>query len=211
MFRPIRSHPYLSAVVGSGVVVGLAWLAFGYFGVHTLFVDDVVSEAAPVFEATTPPPAESPSTVLSNAPSPVPAAEITPTRSAESPPDPDAEPEPNDEPTEQDIVVEFEGSFMGESRYSTEGRAVVLGNGTGQRFLRFEDFETNNGPDLNVYLVDSSAGGVSDFVDLGDLKGNIGDQNYEIPPEVDLASYDRVVIWCVRFGVGFGSASLEMV
>lgn len=185
-------------------------MAFGYFGVHTLFVDDVVSEAAPVFESATPPPVESPSPV----PSPAPAGETAPDRPVEarptSDPEPEPEPEPKDERTEQDIVVELEGSFMGESRYSTEGRAVVLGNGTGQRFLRFEDFETNNGPDLNVYLVNSSDDGVSDFVDLGDLKGNIGDQNYEIPPEVDLANYDRVVIWCVRFGVGFGSASLEM-
>ena len=48
----------------------------------------------------------------------------------------------------------------------------------------------------------------SDFIDLGDLTGNIGEQNYEIPAGVDLARYSEVSIWCVRFGAGFGSADL---
>ena len=56
-----------------------------------------------------------------------------------------------------------------------------------------------------VYLFDDETG---DFVDLGDLKGNIGDQNYELPADLDLDRYDFVDIWCVRFGVSFGSASL---
>jgi hypothetical protein len=47
-----------------------------------------------------------------------------------------------------------------------------------------------------------------DFVSLGDLKGNIGDQNYEIPTDVDLEEFSTVEIWCERFGVGFGSATL---
>jgi hypothetical protein len=60
-----------------------------------------------------------------------------------------------------------------------------------------------------VYLVNSSTGDVSDVVDLGDLRGNIGSQNYEIPAEVDLSVYDTVMIWCVRFSTGFGQATLE--
>lgn len=204
----IHTHPYrLAATVGL-VVAGLAWVAFGYFGVHTLFVDDVVSEAAPVFD-TAPEPAD-PEPLASEpagpAPSPTtdappvvePDATVPPTTTPATP-----EPEPRAE-----IVTEYEGAFMDESRYSTSGRAVVLGNGTAQRFLRFEEFATDNGPDLNVYLVNSSTGDVSDYIDLGDLKGNIGEQNYEIPAGVDLDVYDRVVVWCVRFGVGFGSASL---
>ena len=47
-----------------------------------------------------------------------------------------------------------------------------------------------------------------DFVDLGELRGNIGDQNYEIPPDVDLSVYDTVVVWCVRFSTGFTAADL---
>ncbi|MYJ29837.1 MAG: DM13 domain-containing protein, partial [Acidimicrobiaceae bacterium] len=86
-------------------------------------------------------------------------------------------------------------------------------DGSGQRFLRFEDFRTDNGPDLNVYLSaappDAAAGDFDDdFVDLGDLKGNVGSQNYEIPAGLDLDHYSTVAIWCVRFGVVFGAAEL---
>ena len=59
-------------------------------------------------------------------------------------------PEPA-EPAEPQIVVEAAGSFIDRS-HPTEGDAMVLGDGSGQRFLRFEDFRTDNGPDLNVYL-----------------------------------------------------------
>jgi hypothetical protein len=60
---------------------------------------------------------------------------------------------------------------------------------------------------LYVYLAtDKSA---SDFVDLGVLKANIGNQNYEIPEGTDLAKYKTVVIWCKAFSVLFGSADLR--
>jgi hypothetical protein len=107
-----------------------------------------------------------------------------------------------------EIVTEYVGAFVGRD-HPTSGNAVVLGDGTGQRFVRFEEFETDNGPDLNVYLVNSSAGGVSDFVDLGNLKGNVGDQNYEIPVDTNLDVYDTVLIWCVRFSSPFGEATLS--
>jgi len=48
-----------------------------------------------------------------------------------------------------------------------------------------------------------------DFIDLGDLKGNIGAQNYELPEGIDLGEYDTIVIWCVRFGVAFNAANLS--
>ena len=110
------------------------------------------------------------------------------------------------------IIVEAAGSFIDRS-HPTEGSARVLGDGSGQRFLRFEDFRTDNGPDLNVYLSaappDAPAGDFDDdFVDLGDLKGNVGSQNYEIPAGLDLDRYSTVAIWCVRFGVVFGAAEL---
>lgn len=106
-----------------------------------------------------------------------------------------------------------EGAFIGRS-HPGEGRAVVLTDGSQERFLRFEDFRTDNGPDLNVYLSTGPADGASgslddDFIDLGDLRGNVGPQNYAIPEEVDLNRYDTVVVWCVRFGVAFTAADLE--
>ena len=116
------------------------------------------------------------------------------------------------ESAEPQIIVEASGSFIDRS-HPTEGSARVLGDGSGRRFLRLEDFRTDNGPDLNVYLSaappDAPAGDFDDdFVDLGDLKGNVGSQNYEIPAGLDLDRYSTVAIWCVRFGVVFGAADL---
>ncbi|MCE2511226.1 MAG: DM13 domain-containing protein [Acidimicrobiia bacterium] len=116
------------------------------------------------------------------------------------------------QPAEPQIIVEASGSFIDRS-HPTEGSALVLGDGSGQRFLRFEDFRTDNGPDLNVYLSAAPPGAPAgefdnDFVDLGDLKGNVGSQNYEIPVGLDLDHYSTVAIWCVRFGVVFGVAEL---
>ena len=124
-----------------------------------------------------------------------------------------AEPEATQpESAEPQIIVEAAGSFVSRS-HPTEGSARVLGDGSGLRFLRLEDFRTDNGPDLNVYLSaappDAPAGAFDDdFVDLGDLKGNVGSQNYEIPAGLDLDRYSTVAIWCVRFGVVFGAADL---
>lgn len=110
------------------------------------------------------------------------------------------------------VRVEASGEFISRS-HPTHGQVEVLGDGTGQRFLRFEDFRTDNGPDLNVYLSaappDAPVGQFTDvYVDLGDLKGNVGSQNYEIPRDLDLDVYSTVVIWCVRFSVIFGAAPL---
>ena len=116
------------------------------------------------------------------------------------------------ESAEPQIIVEAAGSFIDRS-HPTEGSARVLGDGSGLRFLRLEDFRTDNGPDLNVYLSAAPPGAPAgafddDFVDLGDLKGNVGSQNYEIPAGLDLDRYSTVAIWCVRFGVVFGAADL---
>lgn len=225
MISLIRTHPVRFGAGAVAVLAGLAWVAFGYFGVHLLFVDDVVDEAAPVFDTEIVDAAALPPVVPDEAavaPAPVepdrsgeptgeadqPAEEAADQPAGHSAEEPPAPPDPVAPTTPApEITVELTGTFVGNA-HPTAGRAVVLGNGTGQRFLRFEEFETDNGPDLNVYLVDSSTGDVSDHVDLGDLKGNIGDQNYEIPADVDLEVYDQVVIWCVRFGVGFGRADL---
>ena len=77
--------------------------------------------------------------------------------------------------------------------------------------MRFEGFRTSNGPLLRVYLSAARAdgrGGAFDerFVDLGGLKGNVGDQNYLVPRRVRLRLYRSVVVWCKRFGVPFAAA-----
>ncbi len=96
--------------------------------------------------------------------------------------------------------------------HATQGRARVIEVG-GRRYVRFEAFRTSNGPLLKVYLsaaTPEGPGGAFDdqFVDLGGLKGNIGDQNYPIPRGVQLGAYRSVVVWCKRFGVPFAAARI---
>jgi Electron transfer DM13 len=100
--------------------------------------------------------------------------------------------------------------------HTTRGQALVLETAGGRRFLRFEGFETSNGPDLVVYLSAKEPAGPDDwhgydqdFVDLGVLKGNVGSQNYEIPKSTDLDRYSTAVVWCRRFTVGFAAAVLS--
>lgn len=105
------------------------------------------------------------------------------------------------------------GAFHG-VHHDTKGAANILQLPDGKRVLRLSAFETSNGPDVRVYLVAASDATDNDtvttagFVELGALKGNVGDQNYEIPLTVDLKKYRTVTIWCRRFGVNFGSAPL---
>ena len=198
------------------VVGGLAWVAFGYFAVQKLFTDDTVSEAVPSFDApvATPPSTAAP-TVLVETTLPPSDTAAAPTAAPTTVPHttvplttvPPTTVPPTTVAAEPVIVTEYRGSFVSRE-HDTAGQAIVLGDGSAQRFLRFEQFATSNGPDLNVYLVNSSTGDVSDFVDLGNLKGNIGDQNYEIPAGTDLAVYDTVIVWCVRFSANFGDAIL---
>jgi hypothetical protein len=98
--------------------------------------------------------------------------------------------------------------------HETHGAATVQDLGSGHRVLRLSDFATSNGPDVRVYLVaapdasDNETVTKAGFVELGALKGNEGDQNYDIPANVDLDKYRAVTIWCRRFSVNFATAPL---
>lgn len=99
--------------------------------------------------------------------------------------------------------------------HETKGLATIYKLADGKQTLRLTEFETSNGPDVHVYLTGAEVEKGSDavkaagFVDLGSMKGNKGDQNYEIPADVDLTKYKNVSIWCARFSVNFGSARLS--
>lgn len=109
-----------------------------------------------------------------------------------------------------DLTTTAQGDFAGLA-HDVQGEAMVLETKDGELFLRFEDFEVENGPDLRVYLSAAGEGGDygADFVDLGGLKGNIGDQNYSIPESTDVTKYRSAVIWCRRFSVAFAVADLK--
>ena len=98
--------------------------------------------------------------------------------------------------------------------HETKGVATIYKLADGKQTLRLTEFETSNGPDVHVYLTAAEVAKGSDavkaagFVDLGSMKGNKGDQNYDVPADVDLTKYKTVTIWYARFGVNFGLAPL---
>lgn len=106
------------------------------------------------------------------------------------------------------------GEFAGFTGKRGSGTALLLAMEDGSHVLRFEGLDTDNGPDLRVYLSAAPADGDEaahddDFVDLGDLTANRGDQNYAVPADVDVSRYRSAVVWCRRFSVGFAAAPLE--
>lgn len=110
-------------------------------------------------------------------------------------------------------VLLASGTFHGVAHASV-GRAAIYRLPGGTRVLRFTGFETSNGPDVQIYLgvapdaSDNDTVTKAGFYNLGAMKGNVGDQNYDIPADLDLAKYNSVTIWCRRFGVNFGTAPL---
>jgi hypothetical protein len=97
--------------------------------------------------------------------------------------------------------------------HPTSGSALVVEREDGSRILRFEDLVTDNGPDLRVVLSTApvGSGDYGNLIELGALKGNLGNQNYEIPADVDLSSIRSVVIWCERFSSPFGEAPVDVM
>src|ERR1044071_4166816 len=106
------------------------------------------------------------------------------------------------------------GGFHGVA-HETKGVATVYQTADGRKTLRLSDFQTSNGPDVQVYLGaapdadDNETVTRAGFLHVGALKGNVGDQNYELPDDVDLSKYKSVTIWCRRFGVNFATAPLR--
>ena len=109
-----------------------------------------------------------------------------------------------------------EGSFISHE-HSTTGTVRIIQQPDGTRVLALESLDTSNGPDVHVWLsaadvVEGPGGwftaGSADYVDLGLIKGNQGNQVYEISDDVDLSKYKSVDLWCVQFSVSFGAAQL---
>jgi Electron transfer DM13 len=165
-------------LVAAAVLVVLGAVTLIWFQPQKLFYDSTVDEAIPSVSATAEP------TTSDETASPAPAVPVELAR----------------------------GTFISRE-HETTGTARILRLADGQRILRLEGFETSNGPALFVYLSQNPADGEDglfddDYLDLGPLKGNIGDQNYVIPAEVDPLGYTSVVVWCDRFSVSFGAADI---
>lgn len=185
--RPPHGRRRWPWVAGAVLVVVVA-AGLVWFQPWKAFVDERVDEAVPTVPTTEP--------------------TTEPTEGTGGEPAAADEPPSATEPT-----VLRRGDFVSLD-HTTSGAAQVLELSDGSRFLRLEDLDTSNGPDLFVYLTTNPAGGDEgafddDFVNLGRLEGNLGSQNYEVPAEVDLDRYTSVVIWCDRFNSAFGAADLR--
>ena len=114
----------------------------------------------------------------------------------------------------EDLVL-ARGDFES-AEHDTSGRAVLLALADGRRFVRLEGLNTSDGPDLHLWLTDQPSGGGwhsyddGRHVELGGLKANHGNQNYQIPAGTDLTGLRSVVVWCDRFDVAFGSAPIAL-
>jgi Electron transfer DM13 len=179
--------------------VALAGTLLWWFQPWLLIVDSKVAEPLPV---------------VSSSLSPSPSASIGPSMAASAKPSNTSAPEVEDAPVAPKNLVS--GSFISHE-HQTTGTVRILELADGSRALRLENFDTSNGPDLEVWLSDAAviegqAGWFladdGDYVSLGKLKGNKGNQNYVIPPDLDLSRFSSISIWCVRFSVSFGAAEL---
>jgi hypothetical protein len=174
-------------VVGTAVATLLLYLAFAVFGVQTLFYDEVVNE------------------------------EFAVSLSAEDQlPDADVGSATSEGATESASVpvrVSF-GEFHAVAHPGT-GDAIVYRLKDGSHVLRLENLDIFNGPALYVYAVGADDANDSDtvldagFLNLGPLKGNQGNQTYELPADFDPAQYRAISVWCERFSVNFATAPLR--
>ncbi len=106
---------------------------------------------------------------------------------------------------EDQISVIKNGNFVGLAGHQAMGLAKIIKVGD-STFLRFEDFEVTNGPDLRVYLTPD--GDVKNGIHLEKLKGSKGNQNYELK-DINVEQYNSIIIYCQPFGVYFGEAKLN--
>jgi hypothetical protein len=191
MARPSRRT--LIVAVAALAVAGLA-VGLPLFQPWQVFTDTVVDESLPGAAPTSAPPTTDPTPSMATSSAP------PPTVSASGP------------------VTLARGTFI-THEHDTTGSVAVVRLPDGSRILRIEGLDTSDGPDLEVWLSDAEVvegtkgWRVFDdghYVDLGDLKGNKGNQNYVIPADVDLGTFRSVSIWCDRFNVSFGAAALMM-
>jgi hypothetical protein len=200
-----RSRRRLLAGVGVAAVVALV-VGLVVFQPWKLVVDEVVEEALP---AATAPASAAPASTAPSTSAPG-AASAPPSRSASG----TASPSPA-----STARVIARGELVSHE-HATTGTVVVLALPDGRRVLRLQDLRTSNGPDVKVWLSDAPVLRGSDgwrvfddgaYADLGSLKGNVGNQNYAIPASVDLAALPSLSLWCDRFDVSFGAATLTPV
>ncbi|MEM8815714.1 MAG: DM13 domain-containing protein [Pseudomonadota bacterium] len=193
------------------VIAAVAALAIGWFLVSPLFIDRTVDEAFTYMEADG---SVNVDAVMSMPEGERNAAMNEIMQSAAAAPEQQA----SDDMPDQLPQVLATGQFRdADAVHKGSGDATLYELADGRHLIRFEDFRTTNGPDLVVYLArhasPTTADDVTDggYISLGKLKGNVGNQNYVVPANIDTAEYKSVVVWCELFGVLFSPAPLMPV
>ena len=108
---------------------------------------------------------------------------------------------------EENQTILFSSEFSDADNFHKTSGQVKIYQIDDKQLLRLEDFKTTNGPDLKVYVAEDIK--AKNFISLGDLKGNIGNQNYEINEKINYQEHNYVLIWCEDFSTLFGYAKLE--
>ena len=220
---------HLRILIPAGAVVVIAGAALAWWLISPLFIDNVVDEAFPFEMPSEGEMADMTDDEMSDLraefneamPSEATLADLSMEdreavqekvmTAAAMMPDESME-EPMPDPAEP--VAILTGSFMDADRFHQgSGDAKVFRLPDGRTILRFENFNVTNGPALSVLLSSNPTpaldGDLGDYVDLGPLKGNIGNQNYEIMDSINVDDYKSVIIYCVPFHVIFSTATLE--
>lgn len=104
------------------------------------------------------------------------------------------------------LRAEAMAPVMGTIGHPATGTVRIIETDEGP-VIRYENFETINGPQLNLYLAkDLDA---NEYIDLGPVRGTSGNINYVVPEDVNLSEYRYVMYWCVPFSILFNYADLQ--
>lgn len=209
----LKTWPARLTMAGT-LLVGIAIGAAGWILISPLFIDQVVDEGFPSAAVSGP----------ATLPTPGELAEMTAAQrearrdevitNARAMPDKDmAEPMPS-VGTGGPVALAAGPFADADLVHRGQGMATIYQLEDGSRVLRFSDFRVTNGPDLRVVVSTHPNPESSDqvhqgFLDLGTLKGNVGNQNYQLPAQMDGDQFRSVIIYCRAFGVIFAVAPLN--
>ncbi len=194
-----------SLLLGSGAVVIVVGAVAAWVLISPLFIDEVVDEqfpGVPSPQALSEMPDDKKAAMADEV---LEAARAMPDKAMDDPRDAMTGP-----------VIVSSGAFRdADALHKGSGDAGVYRLADGQHVVRLENLDVTNGPDLHLFFVrhpgpvESSDVTEDNYVDLGALKGNIGNQNYMVPAGLDVSDFGSVVVWCKAFGVLFSTAPLN--
>ena len=221
LYRPLLEHRYLTA--GIGIPLLAIAIPVGWYLLSPLWERSFLEEAAPEFdraavtettsESTATPPPTATATSSATAEAGASAATTPATTAADASGEQAGDAGSDGEEEEGGARLVAFGEWQGSDDFHfAEGKVLIIETEPGVYILRVEEFSVRNGPDLFVYLSRDPDGWEEEgAINLGDLKATDGAFNYEIPGDVDIEEFQSAVVWCQRFAVLFGHATLEVV